>query len=743
MKNYIMPMLLIWSSAAFAQNLVVNPSFEQTSSNCGSFGGEGFFTDLANSWDNASNNTEGDSCSSPDLFSACNVIFGSPGPTHMPNSTLGYQYSRTGTRHAGIILHESLDEYREYIQGRTSTPLQAGQTYCVSFYVSLANDVRFACDNMGVYFGNTPYLRDPCPGQTNSAIYVTPQLNYDCAPLTDTANWVRLQWDYTAVGGEQYFMIGNFFNNANTNIVTNPGGSFINPYAYYYIDDVSITPSSCCYADLPESQVVCLEDAPFNLSAIGGVGNNCSNTVSGTWSGTGITNASAGTFNPATAGVGSHTLTYTMGCGFTGTTTIVVSGCAALTVCTETNGQLTVSGGVGPYTWSQQEETLDCSACLGFPFPACEVPPGCAVSTMVWTQFATGTTVTAPGTWPIQVADSDGGLIEITGTTGLPSCSGAPCELNVNLISSQAACDGQNNGTITVSASGNIGTVSYQWNSTPSQSSATASNLGPGNYTVTATDQSGCTDQLSQTIGTEAVTVNASDDQVICKGETTELSATGNAVSYVWNNGAGSGQTVTVGPGATITYTVTGTGANGCPGTDQVLVEVYEPPTVNLASAITTLCNNASPIQLMGTPSGGSYAGAGMNGDMFDPSVAGIGQHTITYTYYEVEECPGTAQLIMTVDLCTGISENGLLNELVVLPNPNDGKFTLVNQGQAEGTVVFSLTDLSGRTVKAPVQTQLKGLRLDVDMTELSAGNYLLTVEVDGQHQGVIRISRN
>jgi len=31
---------------AAAQNLVVNPSFENTSSNCGSFGGEDFFSDL-------------------------------------------------------------------------------------------------------------------------------------------------------------------------------------------------------------------------------------------------------------------------------------------------------------------------------------------------------------------------------------------------------------------------------------------------------------------------------------------------------------------------------------------------------------------------------------------------------------------------------------------------------------------------------------------------------------------------
>ncbi len=47
----------------------------------------------------------------------------------------------------------------------------------------------------------------------------------------------------------------------------------------------------------------CVSDAPVNLTAV---------QPGGTWSGTGITDASAGTFSPAVAGVGSHTLTYTL-----------------------------------------------------------------------------------------------------------------------------------------------------------------------------------------------------------------------------------------------------------------------------------------------------------------------------------------------------------------------------------------------------------------------------------------------
>src|ERR1700751_1224129 len=55
-----------------AQNLVLNPSFENTNiTACSS--AEGFQTNLLN-WDDT--NSGADSCSSPDLFSSCNIVFG-------------------------------------------------------------------------------------------------------------------------------------------------------------------------------------------------------------------------------------------------------------------------------------------------------------------------------------------------------------------------------------------------------------------------------------------------------------------------------------------------------------------------------------------------------------------------------------------------------------------------------------------------------------------------------------------
>lgn len=743
MKKIVTPLFLIlFSVVATAQNLVVNPSFEQTTSNCANLGGEGFFTDLNGTWSNASNNAAGDSCSSPDLFSACNLVFGNPSPMHMPNSALGYQYSRTGTRHAGIITHEGLSEYREYIQGQTSAPLQAGVSYCVSMYVSLGNDVVYATDNMGIYFTNTPYLRDPCPGTTNSLINVTPQLNYDCAPITDTtANWFRLEWNYVAQGGEQYFTIGNFFSNANTNIIT-VGSSMTNPYAYYFIDDVSIIESTqCCYADVPEAQVVCVSDAAFNLEATGGVGSSCSGTVTGSWSGTGITNATAGTFNPATAGVGTHTVTYTMSCGYTATTTVIVNGCATLTVCQEANGDLTVSGGTGPYTWNQEVEGLDCSACIDqFPIPPCQVPAGCAVTILEWAEYTTGETITPPS-FPLQVTDSDGGVLEITGLAGLPLCSGTTCNLELQVVSTQDACGGVGNGSATVTSTGNIGTVSYTWNTTPVQTGATASGLGAGEYIVTASDQQGCTDSYVVVIDDEIVIADAGQDGVVCKGESIDLTATG-GVSYVWNNNAGTGATVTVMPGLTTTYTVTVTGGGGCTATDEVTITVYQTPAVNIGTPNTTLCNNASPLQIAVSPVGGTLSGPGISGSVFDPAVAGVGEHVITYEYFDEPECPGSDQITITVDLCTDVRTETELEGLAIRPNPSNGLFVVEYTGELEGTVEVYVTDMAGRTVLAPKTEALNGLSLQLNMLNLSNGHYLLHLNHNGERLHVTRLSK-
>ncbi len=82
----------------------------------------------------------------------------------------------------------------------------------------------------------------------------------------------------------------------------------------------------CCDATICNPGVLCQNATPVTLVVA---------TPGGTFSGPGV-NPTTGLFNPATAGVGTHTISYTLACG-NESITIVVSPCVALSVCQETN----------------------------------------------------------------------------------------------------------------------------------------------------------------------------------------------------------------------------------------------------------------------------------------------------------------------------------------------------------------------------------------------------------------------
>ena len=241
--------VLIALLAAFsvhAQNMVLNPSFENINVSCGGLTGAGYIN-LVN-WYNPDPT---DTCSTPDWFSTCLPTFF---PTHAPNSALGNQAPRTGQAYAGFIPSEgNIDNYREYVEGELSAPMVAGQTYCVKFYLSHADNVLLSSDRIGVYFASSlvQFPVSHCVSQV--PLPYTPQLQAPTVLMTDNTNWVRYQWNYTATGGEKFFVIGNFFLSSATTTST-AGGSPLNPFAYYFIDDVSISPGPCCTMTIATSQ---------------------------------------------------------------------------------------------------------------------------------------------------------------------------------------------------------------------------------------------------------------------------------------------------------------------------------------------------------------------------------------------------------------------------------------------------------------------------------------------------------
>jgi gliding motility-associated-like protein len=155
-----------------------------------------------------------------------------------------------------------------------------------------------------------------------------------------------------------------------------------------------------------------------------------------------------------------------------------------------------------------------------------------------------------------------------------------PNAITVSTSSTPANC-GATDGSATATASGGTGTLNYSWNTTPTQSTATASNIVAGSYTVTVTDASGCSNTANAVVGTvSTANISAGADEIIVAGDSVQLNATGGIV-YTWTPATDLSCTTCSNPYAsptvTTAYIVTGTDANGCVGTDTVIVIVDAP----------------------------------------------------------------------------------------------------------------------------------------------------------------------
>lgn len=409
----------------------------------------------------------------------------------------------------------------------------------------------------------------------------------------------------------------------------------------------------CCDASICNAGPFCATDPPVNLT---------SSQPGGTWSGTGITNPSTGTFDPSVAGSGTFTITYTLPCG-SSSIIIVVNNCVAPTLCLEANGDITASGGGGPtYTWyvwqnggstpiTNQAQCLACNpnyTWIAFPPPgqclnglqpvsSCSIAPG-------YQQFATGVTVTPPGNWPIQVIDGQGNVVTLNSTAGLPPCSGV---VNVSTSQTNVLCNGQCTGTATVTASG--GTQPYTYNWSGGQSTSAITGLCAGTYTVLVSDAAAITNTATVTITqpATALTATATATSASCgSGGSASVSAAGGTGNYTYS-WAPSGGNFSVATGLSAgNYTATVTDANGCTATSTVTIITAPGGTVSV-NANPILCNGDSAT-LNATMSGGTapFIYSWTSGQTTSSVNLPAGNYTVTVT--DANGCTSSQSVILT-----------------------------------------------------------------------------------------------
>ncbi len=153
-------------------------------------------------------------------------------------------------------------------------------------------------------------------------------------------------------------------------------------------------------------------------------------------------------------------------------------------------------------------------------------------------------------------------------------------------------------------------------------------------------------------------------------------------------------------------------------------------PTVLLAP-FDTACIEWSAFELTGgTPPGGEYSGDGIDNGWFDPAVAGLGEHTVTYTFTDPLGCENFATQTIFVDLCTGINDKTDLSGIRIYPNPTSGIIT-IDFGQNTGAVEIAVVNTLNKIVYSGSLKTMNGKKMNIDLSDLSKGIYFIRLKTD------------
>ena len=102
-----------------------------------------------------------------------------------------------------------------------------------------------------------------------------------------------------------------------------------------------------------------------------------------------------------------------------------------------------------------------------------------------------------------------------------------------------------------------------------------------------------------------------------------------------------------------VNYSVTITG--GCVTDTTIEIEVKPLPNLDLGT-YEPLCEEDEIITLTATPTGGTWSGTGTNGSTFNPTLAGLGVHVLTYHYTDAFGCSAVQEVSIQVNRCAGIN---------------------------------------------------------------------------------------
>ena len=367
--------------------------------------------------------------------------------------------------------------------------------------------------------------------------------------------------------------------------------------------------------------------------------------------------------------------------------------------CGNNNGTLTAtpSTGVAPYTY--------------------QLDGGASQTSATFSNLA-------PGTYLVRATDANGCFGEVTVViTVTPSLTATISKIN-------ASCPGVGNGSITVTPNSGTAPYTYALNGATPQASGTFTNLNPGTYTVTVTDNAGCVGTFTTTITPGSnISGSSTSTATACAGASNgTITATGSGgvgpytysldggtpqASGTFTNVSSGNHTITIKDSRGCSISITRTVAAGAGITVTSTVYNSACATSNNGSIVVTPSNGTAPY---------SYQ-LGSNPPQTSNTFTGLALGTYTITVTDAAGCTGSVTRF--VNSGTGLSLSQT-NTATSCTTASDGTITItVNNGTAPFAYV-----LDGGTPQAGNV-----------FTNVSAGSHTVTVTDSQNCQGTITLT--
>ncbi len=317
----------------------------------------------------------------------------------------------------------------------------------------------------------------------------------------------------------------------------------------------------------------------------------------------------------------------------------------------------------------------------------------------------------APNTYIVTVTDANSCMATTTLTITQPAVLSASVT-----TTTPVSCYGGNNGSINLTVTGGTGPFSYNW-SGAAPDIEDPLNLVAGAYTVTVSDQNGCTTTAMATITQPAAPLTATISNVMntaCNGAATgsaTVTPAGGTPAYsiLWSNGQNTSTVTNLSAGS---YTVTVTDMNGCTALGTVTIIHPALLSVGITTVTNVACNGLATGSATALASGGTspYTYAWNTVPMQNVATA---TNLVAGTY----NVTATDQNTCTASNTVTITQPTLLVASIINTTPascNGGSDGTATAAATGGVTPYTFAWPGGTS--APIKTGL------------SAGNYVVTV---------------